>query len=127
MSRGENMAEGRERMMAGDDTSDGGRGGTRQRTPAFYAALFVGLAVLQLLLYARSFDIRPAGDDWGQPLSEILRGDREGVGALFRRSPVFLNYRPLQSLFMWVAGRAPRADWFAAIRTVDFVCMWTFM
>ena len=49
----------------------------------FYLLTFVVVAAIQLLLYWNSFQVRPSGDDFGPPLTEILRGDRLGVGVFF--------------------------------------------
>lgn len=87
--------------------------------------LVAGLVIfaLQIVLYHQSFSIQPAADDFNAPLTEILRGETQGPGVFFTRSPQPHNYRPLQSLGMWTYGRMSTEHRELWIRLLHFTGM----
>ena len=104
-------------------------GGGSAARPVRFAWLAVCLAIALACAagaYWPAMAARPAGDDFGPPLLEIYRGERLGPAALVAETPQPKNYRPLQSLLMWAAGRGgpagPTAGRMLRIRLLGLAC-----
>jgi len=74
-----------------------------QAPARFILWMLVVTAAVFLSLYARSFRVLPAADDFDY-INEIHRGNHDGVAALFTRSVSDMTYRPLTSLGLWAFG-----------------------
>lgn len=87
----------------------------------------VGLAILFLLIaigaYWPTLRAMPVGDDWGVPLTEIIRGEQQGPGVFFSETRQLDSYRPVQSLLMWLFGRVDESDRWVSIRILHFISL----
>ena len=72
--------------------------------------IFLIAWIVQVALYSHTFTVKPSGDDWGAPLTDIYVGNEAGLGPLVLQTRQAQNYRPAQSLMMWLAGRAAGVD-----------------
>jgi hypothetical protein len=91
----------------------------------------IGVAMVAMLLSIWAYwPVRmgmPVGDDWGPPLTEIQRGTAEGWKVFFTETRQLDSYRPLQSLLIWIFGRAEEPARWAWIRVLHFVCLAVFV
>ncbi len=78
------------------------------------------IVVLGSTLYVDAFAIKPAGDDF-ELVTEIVRGERDGPGALFARSLTDNFYRPTKSFLIWLSGRGAEEGRAFRIRLAHFV------
>jgi hypothetical protein len=82
----------------------------------FAAISFSCLVIVFLLAYSRSFLVKPASDDW-PIVTEMQRGNAQGVGVFFTDSVIRIGYRPLKSLLIWAACNLGGDD-------IDARCAW---
>lgn len=91
----------------------------------------LGIAMIAMLLSIWAYwPVRmgmPVGDDWGPPLTEVQRGNAEGWTAFFTETRQLDSYRPLQSLLIWLFGRADEPARWAWIRVLHFICLAVFV
>jgi hypothetical protein len=75
----------------------------------------------QVALYWPTLQQMPVGDDWGPPLTEIVRGERVGPSSFFTETRQPDSYRPMQSLLMWLFGRVEEPYRWPSIRALHFL------
>ena len=87
--------------------------------PTRLAVLLVAVFALLLVVYREAFVVRPSADDFIIPL-QIRRAEQTSPLQFFRYSPVG-DYRPLQWVLAWAAGRTELDDPFRALHRLNFV------
>ena len=94
----------------------------RKPSSTFSWLVFGAAAVVFLAAYARSFQVKPCGDDFGY-INEVHRGRIEGVTALFTKSVTAQSYRPLTSVGLWAFGNIDLAHATVWIRVLHLLSM----
>ena len=69
----------------------------------FVAIVIAVTTAVFLLVYAQSFRVKPASDDW-PIVTEMQRGNLRGVSVFFTDSVIRIGYRPLKSVAIWAMG-----------------------
>ncbi|HQY88537.1 MAG TPA: hypothetical protein PK402_07755 [Tepidisphaeraceae bacterium] len=96
---------------------------TRSVGPPRLLLLSVLFLVLAMAAYWPTLHALPVGDDWGAPLTEIVRGDLQGPWSFFAETRQLDSYRPVQSLLIWLFGQIDEPDRWVSIRILHFISL----